>query len=518
MSRHQAHSAIALRGAAWGALQTALNKAATIVAMLCLTRLLQPSELGVAAFAASLGAFVIFLNPFVMGDVLLANGRLLDRCEGAAQWLTLTVALIFLIALIVASPFIQSTFPEKIGLRGLVICVAFRPLAEAIGIVPISRARIDLHFRRLAIIDGIIMLASTVAGVFMAWVGLSGYAIVIPPIAVLAARGITYWIAELNKIAVRIEPGTLRPVARQFLLACSAQYLANVLGIIETLFLGWFATAAAVGVFNLALQLATQLAFIAAFQIANVLQPMFGRVHDTNAGQVQAYLRTCRMIIVLVVPIGLISVLMAPRIFAVLLTQAWSATAVIFATLTIGQMFAINMYPTSAFLKAQGRFKIYFYWQLFQLTMTSVAYLTLCMTSEGAIHGIMRQFGIRIPENMVLPFEIAVLYTIVAFAIYPLATWLACRPAKISVCAVLAEIARCWSAPIAASIAAWVLIYILDGSQPNAAVAAMECLLIGPLAYIISVSGSALLDERVKEDLIVLRSHVTQSLTLFRSS
>jgi PST family polysaccharide transporter len=484
----QSYAAAAASGSAWTTLQTIGNKLVTVFAMLVLARLLSPAEFGLANLAASIGAFVFVLAPFTMGDVLLAQPKRFDEIAGTANAIAWAagVALFALLAA-AAIPIEQATGKE--GLAFLVFIAALRPLADAVLVTANSRMRIDLQYRRIAYIDGAVIFASTVAGVAMAYLGAGPVSITLPPIAVLAVRGLLYWRAAGGRIPLGVRRDLVVPVARRFCVAALGQYLNNVLLILEILVLGYFAGEAEIGLFGLAFQLAIQANMVIASQLGAVLQPIFGHIQDDPERQVGGFLRATRLLSSVAVPLSLMQAALAVPAFSLLFQAKWTGSIAVFAALSIGQAFMFVSAPSIALLKAQGRFRAYFAWQFAQLVAAVTAFVVAVQHGGEPALALARAIGMPVDDGAGKALALGIASACVWALSCPVAVWLGGRPARVSAARALAVFLQPWlvTAPVAAAlVAAWLGCRALM-TQTVADLLAIA--LLGPVAVAAAIAG-----------------------------
>ncbi len=485
---HKSYAAAAASGSAWTTAQTVVNKAITVIAMLLLARLLSPGEFGLANLAASIGAFAFVFAPFVMGDVLLSQQKRFDELAGTANavaWLSA----ILLFALLSAAALPIQWFTGKEGLALLLVIAALRPVADAVLVIANTRMRIDLAYRRIAQIDGGVIFLATAASVVMAYFGAGPMAITLPPIATIAVRGVLYWRSTRGRIPTKINREFVRPIARRFAVAGLGQYLNNMLLSLELLLLGLMASDAEVGVFGLAFQLAMQANTVIAVQLGAVLQPIFAHIQNDPERQVGGFLRATRLLSSVAVPLSLMQAALAIPAFELLFQPKWTGSIAVFAVLSIGQTFVFVSAPSIALLKAQGRFRAYFAWQLSQLiAAVAVFYAAVRFGGDTALH-VAQAIGMPTDpmagKALALSFASATVWAISC----PVAVWLAGRPARLSVARALGVFFEPWvvAVPVgAALVGSWLL---LRGVATPWMANALAIGILGPIAVIVSIAG-----------------------------
>ena len=493
------YASAAASGSAWTTAQIVANKLVTIFAMWALTRLLDPAEFGLANFAVSLGPFFFAVAPFVMGDVLLAEPKRFDESSGAARRVAWMAAWA-LFVLLAASAIPLERLSDKPGLAFLVVIVALRPLADSVLVISNSRMRLDLSYRRIAQIDGVVNLLATIAGVVMAYLGAGALSVIFPPIAALALRGWIYWRVCGDRIDRTVHPGTMRPIASRFALAGVGQYVNNMLLSLEFVVLGLVASEAEIGYFGLAFQLAIQANMIIATQLGGVLQPIFAHIKHDVERQSAAFIRATKLLSAIAVPVSLAQAVLAVPLFALLFEAEWTGSIAPLVALSFGQAFMFVSAPSIALLKAQGRFRVYFIWQVAQLA-GSVALFACAVTFGG-------EPSLRLANSLGLPIDpeagkaLAIsIASAISWAIScPIAVYLGGRPAKLRTRVVAGLFLQPWliAAPIMALVAfAW--IWMRGALQPTTA-DALALFVVGPIAVLAGILGCVYSRKETRDD------------------
>ena len=479
----------AASGSAWTTLQTVANKFVTVFAMLVLARLLTPAEFGLASLASSIGSFAFVLAPFVMGDVLIAQSKRFDELSGSANAIAWVAGFVLCLLLAAAAIPIEH-ITGKSGLALLVVIAAFRPLFEAALMAPNTRRRIDLAYRRTAFVDGGVILFATILSVVMALLGAGPMALILPPIGTIALRAAFYWRDTRGRISTKVHREFLAPLARQFVVAGFGQYLNNILLILEVLVLGFFASDAEIGLFGLAFQLAMQVNVVIAVQLGNVLQPIFGFIRNDPERQIGGFIRATRLLSSIAVPLSLMQAALAVPMFSLLFEAKWTGSIAVFAVLSVVQAFVVIAAPSIALLKAQGRFRVYFIWQLTQLVTAILAFVFAVNYGSAFALKLASAVGLPVDPNAGKALALSMASALVWAASCPIAVWLGGRPARLTVRRVLLVFFEPWiyTVPVCVGlIFAWLL--LRSTISPRLAdVGAL--VLLGPIAVALAIGGS----------------------------
>jgi O-antigen/teichoic acid export membrane protein len=426
-------ASIAARGSALNSAQWFANKLATAGAMFLVARLVSPAEFGLASQSLAIYQFAVFLAPLTLGDVLIARPRRLRALAPSARALAWKLGLSMSATLLLVAPIAVFAYPDypAAWLAGLLSVLALRPLLEAALVVPLSELRVALSFRRIAMVDGLVQFAATCVTLVSAALGAGAAALVLPQIAGVAARARIYGAETRHGSRAPGSVSRQRLLFSAFLPASLAQYSHNVLVMLEVLVLGFVAGGSQTGLFGFAYTLAAQANTVIAFQLGQVLQPIFGHLQDDRQRQVIGFIRVQRALAAICVPVAVAQAVVAEPLFRLLFPTDWQGAASSFQVLSLAQAVYFCSGPTMSCLRAQHRFSYLLWWQTIQLLLSLPVYW-LGASTGGAV-------GIAIASGCVWALSVVVgmravvhgiearpLQTVVAVLAQP---WIVCLPA-----------------------------------------------------------------------------------------
>lgn len=376
----------AAAGGFWTSLQAIANKVVSAGATFVLAYFLGPEDYGLAGIASSCLAAIAVLAPLSMGDVLVSHQRSLPLLARAGDRIAFVAGLAMAALAFVSIPVVLWLYPDapawKLAL--LMAILALRPVFEAVYAAPLAGLRSELRYRTVAVIDGTSQLAASVATVVLAVVGAGAFSLVVPQALVLGVRGAAYRRFWRPTRLPRASRRGMRLLLRPFAFAAFAQYVHNVLVMLEVLVLSLVADQRETGIFAFAFTLASQANVMIAFQLGSVLQPIFGRIGNDRVRQAEALLRTIRCLGSLLIPLSVIQAALAPTLFRTLFSARWSDAEPVFIALSGLQAVYFGAAPVMSFLKARRQFSTYLAWQAAQLATSAVLFAAVGR-SEGAL-------------------------------------------------------------------------------------------------------------------------------------
>jgi O-antigen/teichoic acid export membrane protein len=172
----------------------------------------------------------------------------------------------------------------------------------------------------------------------------------------------------------RFHKGLARILMRAFVPAAIAQYIHNVIVMLEVLVLGYVSGEYQTGLFAFAFTIAAQANTVVAYQLGVVLQPIFGRLQDDPARQVSGFLRVQRVLGLVCVPISLTQAVLAEPLFRIAFAERYLPAVPVFQVISVAQAFYFATGPSMSCLRSQRRFTTFFWWQGVQLLISLPLY------------------------------------------------------------------------------------------------------------------------------------------------
>jgi teichuronic acid exporter len=364
----------AISGGLWTACQLVVNKIVSLGSTFVLMYLLVPDEFGLVALATSIQGLVWLLPAFTMGDVLLSRPGEFERLVGTAFWIAAGATGLTCIGVLVAGHWGAAHY-ENQAIFGACALMALRPLADLALLVPLSRLREGLEFKKISSIDAITQISATLLAIGMAVGGAGWISLALPQIAFTLVRAYAYWqIGKCDRpVAPHWLPSEARGLLRGFILSGLGQYVHGGLIVATPLIISQFGEERDIGWYAMAFALSASVNTIVAVSIGLVLQPIFARMSGDRDRQSSAFLRACGLVACCAMPVCLLQAVLCASAFRSMLPERWAGAISMTQLLCVGQGFYFAVNPAMGFLKAQGRFGTFLAWQGAQLVLVTAA-------------------------------------------------------------------------------------------------------------------------------------------------
>lgn len=180
----------------------------------------------------------------------------------------------------------------------------------------------------------------------MAWAGAEFLSIVLPQIAFTDVRAPLYRRASPAPVShsawIATEAGS---IFRAYWLSGLGQFVHGGLLIATPLVIGQFANERGVGLYSMSFALSASINSVVAVSLGLVLQPVFAQMSGDYDRQAAAFLRACRTIAAIAIPVCLLQSALAPTAFHVFLPERWMGAIAMTQVLCVGQACCFPVNP-----------------------------------------------------------------------------------------------------------------------------------------------------------------------------
>lgn len=349
------------RGFAWFMAQTLGAKLLGMASQLALAWLLTPEDFGLIGLAYTLTAFAALLQMAGLRDVLVQKHREFDTWANSAFWLSIALGVAAGLVMAGMAPLAVMIYRDP-RLLGIILVMAASAPLSSISTVPWARIQSQLRFRASVSVVAIEALGSPLLSVCFAFLGFRAYSFVLPRLVTAALQAIVLFRMAHMRVSWRIQIDRWRLLLADTAMLLGAQLVLTLAAQGDRLILGLFHSTAVVGVYFFAFGLSTQTVQLLSGNLFNVLLPSLAQLQTDIARQTAAYLRVTRLLAVVSTPLSLLQAALAAPVVRLLFASKWRGAIPALEVLSIGMAFAVIAGPAWSMIKAQGRFKTFFYY------------------------------------------------------------------------------------------------------------------------------------------------------------
>ncbi|MBX3387670.1 MAG: oligosaccharide flippase family protein [Phycisphaeraceae bacterium] len=355
-------------GLTWLLAQAVGSKLIGFASQLILAAILIPEQFGIYTFALGIATLINVLQHAGVGEILIHRHRRLDLWTNPAVWLSASLGVVAMLAVLAAAPIAALIRPEP-NVARVVALVSITALLSALAIVPAAVLQVQMRQRAI----GIVALVSTITGalvsVTLAWRAAAwGVPALGGPVALaLGAIASGLWQTTALWSAARDARAALRPSPQlrrwRFMIADSLRLLAS--GVINTLtsqgatlILGVLHSIHVVGVFSFGFILSLQSVALLQTSLNAVLFPALSKLQQSPARLLGAYVRSSRLLAIVGMPACFLQAAAAEPVMRVLFAERWLEAVPVVQFLSIGMAFGLLGSINTSLIKAQGKFDL----------------------------------------------------------------------------------------------------------------------------------------------------------------
>jgi O-antigen/teichoic acid export membrane protein len=389
-ARHHELLLRVLHGTFWMLNSNVFGRALNLARGVILARLLVPDDFGLFGLAAVVIGFTAMFSDVGAGAFLVYSQDRIEDHVDTAFWANLGIATVLASGILGVAPFV-ARFYHRPDLVPVLVVLAFSLWIQTATTVHRSLVRRELRFRALALIDGLISLATFVIAVALAWRGYGVWSFVLSALLSNAISAILLFCAYAWVPRWRFSKSSFRMLA-----SFSGWYVAQALAWytvlnVDNLMVGKFLGIDALGIYGLAYNYALLPISFIGISIGNVVFAELPRLYSDPPRFWSAYFTYSKLMAGLVCPIAAALVIAAPDVFPILFGPKWTSAILPFQILAVyGAIRGLWMDPFSSW----GKFRLGFWTGLTALLLSGVGiYLALPYGKAGVALAVLVTVG-----------------------------------------------------------------------------------------------------------------------------
>jgi PST family polysaccharide transporter len=336
-------------------LQTFVTKSAGTIAQIAVAWYLSPHDFSLVWLAWSVASFPALLRDAGMQTILVQRQKHLRRWIGPIFWLSFTLGVVSTLLMAGLAP-VAARIYDQPALTGLIYVVAAGALLSALGSVPTALIQIELRFRFQATSTLLIALATLVMNVLMARGGYGAYSYIFPQTFFIGVRTAWYWMVASHHISWRMYIRRWRFIYSDSAAILAAGFVGLVIYQGDKLIIGLFHKHDdVVGIWGFAFNLSWQMLAILTYNFSGVLFPALAKLRHDPPRQLQAYLRSARVLAMVGIPACFLQAAVAYPAFHLVFKPKWYPAIAPMQVLCLAMAIRTVGMTWNNLMSAQGR-------------------------------------------------------------------------------------------------------------------------------------------------------------------
>lgn len=292
-----------------------------------LARLLAPADFGLLALAMIVFNAANLLTDLGMRPTVVQTKEDINKVAYYAFVMVMTASILFTILSILAAEPLANLLGGSAELIPIIQWMAVYVAIDGLWIIPEALLRRDLRFKELALSQLPGELASTIIAIPLAIAGYGVWSLVIGNILGQLLRAALLWWYYRPWIWLKPKPWDreiVRGMLNYGLPSLGSGVLRYIQSQVDTFIVGRLLGPTSVGLYNKAYTLTGRMSDLLTNSIfGNVLFPSYAKIQDDRPRLSRAYLKSTKMVFLMIVPVSVGLAITAPLLVPVLLGEQW---------------------------------------------------------------------------------------------------------------------------------------------------------------------------------------------------
>jgi O-antigen/teichoic acid export membrane protein len=362
-----------VRATAWTAVSIGSQQIIQLGMTVVLSRLLLPREYGLIAMIAIFTSFAGLFVDSGFGAAIVQRRELSATYLSTAFWANLTAGVAVSILAAVLAPLVAG-FYGKPELEVLMPVAGLDFVIVSLKIVQLGLIERSLLYRRLAMIDNISLATAAAVAVACAFAGLGVWTLIVFSFVSDGVDTLLLWVLSDWRPSRRFDRAALRELwsfGGSLLGSNALNYWTRNL---DSLLIGRFAGAAALGLYNRAYNLTLLQLTKVSYVAGRPLFPALSKLQEQPERVRRAYLRALAIVAFVTFPIATGFFVAARPLVLTLFGAAWTGAVPIFRILAFAAVAQAILTLAGVIYQSQGRTDWVLRWQVFSTVTAAIAF------------------------------------------------------------------------------------------------------------------------------------------------
>jgi len=279
----------AVSGVKWSAISQFGRQGAQLATTMVLARLLEPSDFGLVGMAMVMIGFVAMFKDLGTAAAVIQRKELTDQLLATVFWVNVVFGLVAMGGLILLAP-LAATFYRETRVVPLLTMLATVFVISGLSIVHKALLERNLAFQKLARVEIIAVLSSSIVGIVAALWGYGAWSLVYQVLTFNVVMTVMLWVACDWKPALHFNWGEVKSVSAFSLNLVGFNIVNYFARNVDKLLIGRYLGAQNLGYYDLAYRILLFPLLNISQVLGRVMFPIFSRVQDQIATFRRSYL------------------------------------------------------------------------------------------------------------------------------------------------------------------------------------------------------------------------------------
>lgn len=312
-----------IKGIGWSFGQQFLRQFINIAIGVLLARLLEPRDFGLIGMVTIFTFFAQVLVDFGLGAALVQRQKLTDQLVSTVFFMNFALSVIIYIILYISAPFIAD-FYGNVELIDITRVMSLKFIIAGVTVVQKSVLTKYFKFKNLALVNTVALIVSSVVALIMVYLGYGVWALVCKGLLDSLISSVIYWSYSEIRIKLLFSMRECKQVynfGKYVVLNSTLDYLVKNA---DSFIVGKVLGDVSLGIYNRAFSLMILPVRNVSRIVNKVIYPTFCEFQEDNERLANIYVKTCRVIALVVFPMMLWVSVNAHELVLFLYGQKWA--------------------------------------------------------------------------------------------------------------------------------------------------------------------------------------------------
>ncbi len=355
----------ALKGLQWTTFSAAFNALIQFLRVAILVRLLEKSDFGLMAIVMMILGFTGLFSDMGIGSAILHKKEITDKEYSSLYWFNYGANTILYMIIWGVSGIVAVFYGEPI-LRILIPLMGLNLFFTALGRQYAVVAQKELQFRLISIVEALTNIFSLIPAIILAYCGFGVYSLIYSTLLASLFSNLIFFLSmrKHHRIQFHFKIFEIKPFLKIGMYQTGGQILNYFNTQFDVIIIGKVLGTEALGIYNLAKNLAMRPAQIINPIITKISAPLLSKMQDDALRLKNSYLLIVRLLSLTNFPIYFFIALMASPILSIVYGMNDVNMVYILALLSFYYMLRSIGNPIGGLVIAKGRTDIEFYWNV----------------------------------------------------------------------------------------------------------------------------------------------------------
>lgn len=342
-----------VRGLGWVAFSKYANRILGFITTLILAKLLSPEDFGLVALAVMVIDILKIFKDMGFGQALIYRKDRIEEASNAVFYMTIALNSALFLLVVLLSPFTADFFGDS-RVTAVLVVMSTSLIWMALGVVPNALIRKEIDFHKLVVPEIVPVIVGSVIGIAMAFQGYGVWSLVARALLVEVLGVILVWRIAPFRPTFSFDKEVAKDLIHYGKFIVGTSIFAVALYNVDKFYISKIEGLASLGVYTLALAIASLPVGELGLLVCRVMFPVFTRMNDDIQALQSAFTRTFRFVSAATFPMAIGIATFGPSFTELFFDEKWAAMKVPLQILAVASLLRALSMIIHELIRAMG--------------------------------------------------------------------------------------------------------------------------------------------------------------------